>query len=63
MGLTGKNTGHIPDHHCQWLSTSESESESEVVGTKSKSVSENMEVVSEKKSGCEHKRVRVNEAW
>jgi len=61
VGPTGKNDGHIPDH-C-WLSTSKSESGSEVVGTKSKSDGEDAGVVSEKMSECEHERVRVNEAW
>ena len=61
MGPTGKNDGHIPDH-CR-LSTSESESGSKVVGIESESDNKDMEVVSEKMSGCEHKRVRVNKAW
>ncbi len=60
MGSTGKNNGHISDHHR--LSASESESGSKVVGTKSKSDGEDTGVVSEKMSECEHERVRVNEA-
>ena len=55
MGPTGKNNGHISDH--RRLSTSESESRSEVVGTESESNGKDMEVVSE------HERVRVDEAW
>ena len=61
MGPTGKNDGHIPNH-C-WLSASESESRSEVVGIESESDDKDVEVVSEKMSGCEHERVRVNKAW
>lgn len=61
MGPTGKNDGHVPDH--RRLSASKSESGSEVVGTESESDGEDVEVVSEKKGGCEHERVRVNEAW
>ena len=57
MGPTGKNDGHIPDH-C-WLSASESECRSEVVGIESESDCEGMDVVSEN----EHERVRVNKAW
>ena len=60
MGPTGKNNGHIPDHH--WLSASKSESGSEVVGTESESNGKDTGVVSKKMSECEHERVRVNEA-
>jgi hypothetical protein len=46
MGPTGKNNGHVPDHHR--LSTSKSESRSKVVGTESESNCEDAGVVSEK---------------